>query len=98
MYINDIYVLYESDDTALDEPEADDTAIPVCASAYSFVFNRVKTSYNCLFYSYYLTFMSTPLCRPNKADLNVCPSVLSYVCPQAVFSHLNKICFVGRGR
>ena len=30
LFINDIHVLYESDDTALDEPIADDEAPPVC--------------------------------------------------------------------
>ena len=28
-FINDIHVLYESDDTALDEPSTDDEAVPV---------------------------------------------------------------------
>lgn len=29
LFINDVHVLYESDDTALDEPVIDDEALPV---------------------------------------------------------------------
>jgi len=32
--INDVHVLYESDDTALDEPASDDEALPVGRFVY----------------------------------------------------------------